>query len=84
MTFSTTEEYQHHQPPLLVWGEVTDRHSHPPPLQGLQGPPEPGIRQPLWTTQPPDRPEQATANHQSHRVCRTSAVVGKWGSQTRS
>ncbi|OAL42832.1 hypothetical protein IQ07DRAFT_593570 [Pyrenochaeta sp. DS3sAY3a] len=66
-----------------MWGEETDGCAHPPPLQDLQGPPRPGIRKPLWTTQPPGRPEQATASHQSHRVCRADADPWASGDQRR-
>jgi hypothetical protein len=56
---------------------------HPPLLQDAQGPPEPGLWQPVRTRQPPDHPKHATASHQSYRVYRADADPwAKWGSQT--
>jgi hypothetical protein len=77
----------------IVWRKATNCRSHRPPLQDAQGSPQPDIWQPPWTTQPPGHPEQATASHQSHRVCRAEAdpwasgddsLVWERGSQMRS
>jgi hypothetical protein len=42
-------------------------------MQEIQGPPEPGIRPPSRTKQPPDHPEHTITNHQSHQVYGTDA-----------
>jgi hypothetical protein len=58
--------------------EAADCRPHPPPLQQVQGPPEPHLRQSVRTTLPQDHPEHPTASHQSHRVYEADA--GPWAS----